>query len=115
MSRADDLGVDGDGIGRDRPPVSWAPDLGDGDAGSRVAVESPRKRWSERGRKVTTEPGTDPVIGAATGLQELRTAGDHGVTLSPSPGRRSGEGRIVADGGCDRHDGYGDTKTWSFL
>ncbi|MFF5406842.1 hypothetical protein ACFY8K_00135 [Streptomyces misionensis] len=106
VSCADDLGVDGDGVSRDQPSIAWAPDLKDGDAGYRVAVESLRTRWSERGWKVTEEPVTDPVTGKATGLREIHTTDDHGVTLSLSPGRRSGEGRIVADGGCVRHDGY---------
>ena len=108
----DDLGVDGDDINRDQPSVSWAPDFKDGDAGYRVAVASLRKRWSERGWKVTTEPATDPVTGKATGLQEIHTTDDHGVALSLSPGRRTGEGVIIADGGCVRHGGYWDTNDW---
>ncbi len=106
VSCVDDLGVDGDGVSRDQPSIAWAPDLKDGDAGYRVAVESLRTRWSERGWKVTEEPVTDPVTGKATGLRTIRTTDDHGVTLSLSPGRHSGEGRVVADGGCVRHDGY---------
>ncbi|MEW2624612.1 hypothetical protein [Streptomyces sp. NPDC048106] len=111
-SCVDDLGVDGDDISRDQPSVSWAPDFKDGDAGYRVAVAGLRRRWSERGWKVTTGPGTDPVTGEATGLQAIRTTDDHGVALSLSPGRRAGEGLIVADGGCVRHDGYWDTENW---
>ncbi|MFH8339542.1 hypothetical protein [Streptomyces sp. AM6-12] len=108
-SCVDDLGVDGDGISRDQPAVSWAPDFPDGDAGYRAAVAGLRGRWSERGWKVTTDPVTDPVTGEATGLREIRTTDDHGVTLSLSPGRRPGEGRLVADGGCVRHEGIWET------
>ncbi|MFB0619435.1 hypothetical protein [Streptomyces sp. AGS-58] len=112
-SCVDDLGVDGDDTRRDQPSVSWAPDFEDGDAGYRAAVANLRRQWSERGWKVTTEPGTDPVSGRATGLQEIRTTDGHGVALSLSPGRRAGEGLVVADGGCVRHDGYWDAYAWS--
>ncbi|MET9364497.1 hypothetical protein ABZX93_26760 [Streptomyces sp. NPDC006632] len=100
----DDLGVDGDDTERDQPTVTWAPDFGDGDAGYRAAVVTLRKRWTEQGLKVTTRPQADPVTGKETGLQEIRTT-DDGVTLSLSPGRRTGEGLVVADGGCVRHHG----------
>lgn len=72
-SCVDDLGVDRADIHRDEPPVSWAPDFEDGDAGYRAAVADLRRRWSERGWKVTTEPATDPVTGKSTGLQEIQT------------------------------------------
>ncbi|MFI1076016.1 hypothetical protein [Streptomyces puniciscabiei] len=112
-SCVDDLGVDRDDTHRDQPSVSWAPDFKHGDAGYRAAVADLRRRWSERGWKVTTEPETDPVTGKAAGLQEIHTTDDHGVALSLSPGRRTGEGLVVADGGCVRHDGYWDTDAWS--
>ncbi|MGV4989039.1 hypothetical protein ACVB8X_42090 [Streptomyces sp. NRAIS4] len=109
----DDLGVDRDDTHRDQPSVSWALDFKDGDAGYRAAVAELRRRWSQRGWKVTTEPVTDPVTGKATGLQQIHTTDDHGVALSLSPGRRTGEGLVVADGGCVRHDGYWDAYAWS--
>ncbi|MEV5879683.1 hypothetical protein AB0L75_36820 [Streptomyces sp. NPDC052101] len=112
-SCVDDLGVDRDGIHRNQPSVSWAPDFENGDAGYRAAVANLRRWWSERGWKVTTEPGTDPLTDKATGLQEIHTTDDHGVALSLSPGRRTGEGLVVADGGCVRHDGYWDAYAWS--
>ncbi|MEV7130644.1 hypothetical protein [Streptomyces sp. NPDC093260] len=112
-SCVDDLGFDGDGTYRHQPSVSWAPDFKGGDAGYRAAVANLRRQWSERGWKVTTEPGTDPVTGRATGLQEIHTTDDHGVALSLGPGRRAGEGLVVADGGCVRHDGYWDAYAWS--
>ncbi|MEV5877349.1 hypothetical protein AB0L75_24590 [Streptomyces sp. NPDC052101] len=62
---------------------------------------------------MTTEPGTDPLTDKATGLQEIHTTDDHGVELSLRPGRRTGEGLVVADGGCVRHDGYWDAYAWS--
>ncbi|MER8057616.1 MULTISPECIES: hypothetical protein [unclassified Streptomyces] len=108
-SCVDDLGVDDGGISRDQPSVSFAPDFTDGDAGYRAAIAELRGRWSERGWKVTTEPETDPVSGRATGRQVIHTTDDHGVTLSLSPGRRTGEGRVVADGGCVRHEGVWET------
>ncbi|MEU9992772.1 hypothetical protein AB0E10_39485 [Streptomyces sp. NPDC048045] len=112
-SCADDLDVDRAGTHRDQPSLSWSPDFRDGDAGCRSAVADLRRRWSEWGWKVTTEPETDPVTGKATGLQEIHTTDDHGVALSLSPGRRTGEGVVVADGGGVRHDGYWDTDDWS--
>ncbi|MGA5040019.1 hypothetical protein ACPCA8_23630 [Streptomyces capoamus] len=112
-SCVDDLGVDRDDTQRDQPSVSWAPDFPHGDAGYREAVAALRKRWSERGWKVTTKPGTDPVTDKVTDLQEIRTTDDHGVALSLSPGRHTGEGKVVADGGCVRHDGYWDAYAWS--
>ncbi|WP_369362135.1 hypothetical protein AB5L52_00060 [Streptomyces sp. CG4] len=112
-SCVDDLGVDRDDTRRDQPSVSWAPDFQHGDAGYRAAVADLRRRWSERGWKVTTKQGTDPVTDKATGLQEIHTTDDHGVALSLSPGRRTGEGLVVADGGCVRHDGYWDAYAWS--
>ncbi|MES9523776.1 hypothetical protein [Streptomyces capoamus] len=112
-SCVDDLGVDRDDTQRDQPSVSWAPDFPHGDAGYRAAVAALRKRWSERGWKVTTKPGTDPVTDKVTDLQEIRTTDDHGVALSLSPGRHTGEGKVVADGGCVRHDGYWDAYAWS--
>jgi hypothetical protein len=112
-SCVDDLGFDRDGTRRDQPSVSWAPDFRGGDAGYRAALADLRGRWSERGWKVTTKPGTDPVTDKATGLQEIRTTDDHGVALSLGPGRRTGEGLLVADGGCVRHDGYWDAYAWS--
>ncbi|MGW1170586.1 hypothetical protein [Streptomyces sp. NPDC002550] len=112
-SCVDDLGVDRGDTQRDQPSVSWAPDFQHGDAGYRAAVAELRRRWSERGWKVTTKPGTDPVTGKVTDLQEIHTTDDHGVALSLSPGRRTGEGLVVADGGCVRHDGYWDAYAWS--
>ncbi|MER5549968.1 hypothetical protein ABT072_48185 [Streptomyces sp. NPDC002589] len=112
-SCVDDLGVDRDDTRRDQPSVSWAPDFQHGDAGYRAAVADLRTRWSEQGWKVTTKPVTDPVTDKATGLQEIHTTDDHGVALSLSPGRRTGEGLVVADGGCVRHDGYWDAYAWS--
>ncbi|MFF8731791.1 hypothetical protein ACF073_35715 [Streptomyces sp. NPDC015171] len=112
-SCVDDLGVDRDDTRRDQPSVSWAPDVKDGDAGYRAAVANLRRQWSERGWKVTTEPGTDPGSGNGTGLPEIHTTDDHGVALSLSPGRRAGEGLVVADAGCVRHEGYWDADAWS--
>ncbi|WP_123441613.1 hypothetical protein [Streptomyces sp. PanSC9] len=111
-SCVDDLGMDGDDVNRDQPSVSWAPDFKDGDAGYRAAVTGLHRRWSARGWKVTTEPERDPVTGKATGLHVINTTDDHGVRLSLSPGRRTGEGLLVADGGCVRHDGYWDPDDW---
>ncbi|GAA3134582.1 hypothetical protein [Streptomyces echinatus] len=107
-SCVDGLGMDGDDVNRDQPSISWAPDFKDGDAVYRAAVTELRRRWSARGWKVTTEPERDPVTGEATSLHVIHTTDDHGVTLSLSPGRRTGEGLIVAGGGCVRHDGYWD-------
>ncbi|MGY5100298.1 hypothetical protein [Streptomyces sp. 900105245] len=112
-SCVDDLGVDRDDTRRDQPSVSWAPDFDNGAAGYRAAVANLRRRWSERGWKVTKEAGIDPVSGKATGLPAIHTTDDHGVALSLSPGRRAGEGLVVADGGCVRHDGYWDAYAWS--
>ncbi|MGW4568562.1 hypothetical protein ACWEN3_41515 [Streptomyces sp. NPDC004561] len=109
----DDFGVDRGDTYRDQPSVSWAPDFKDGDAGYRAAVADLRRRWSAWGWKVTTKPETDPASGKATSLQEIRTTDDHGVAISLSPGRRTGEGLVVADGGCVRHDGHWDTDDWS--
>lgn len=112
-SWVDDLGVDRGDTQRDQPSVSWAPDFKDGDAGYRAAVAELRRRWSERVWKVTTKPGTDPGTDKVTDLQEIHTTDDHGVAPSLSPGRRTGEGMVVADGGCVRHDGYWDAYAWS--
>ncbi|WP_267886990.1 hypothetical protein [Streptomyces sp. WM6378] len=40
----------------------------------------------------------------------IRATDDCGVTLSLSPGWRTGEGLVVADGGCIRHYGYWNTS-----
>ncbi|GGU30367.1 hypothetical protein [Streptomyces violascens] len=112
-SCVDDLGADAAGTSRDQPSISWAPDFQDGDAGYRSAVAALRRRWSERGWKVVAVPQTDPVTGRATGLQTIRATDDHGVTLSLSPGRRTGEGLVIADGGCIRHEGHWTTNDWS--
>ncbi|MGW2426667.1 Ig-like domain-containing protein, partial [Streptomyces sp. NPDC001709] len=94
-------------------PSPGPPDFKHGDAGYRAAVADLRRRWSERGWKVTTQPVTDLVTDKATGLQQIHTTDDHGVALSLSPGRHTGEGLVVADGGCVRHDGYWDAYAWS--
>ena len=108
----DDLGVDPAGTTRDQPSVWWAPDFEHGDAGYRAAIADLRKQWSERGWEVTVRTVTDPLTGQATGLQMISTTDDNGVALSLSPGRRAGEGRFVADGGCVRHDGYWNIDDW---
>ncbi|MFG2717643.1 hypothetical protein ACGFW5_04925 [Streptomyces sp. NPDC048416] len=109
----DDLGVDKDGVSRDQPSISWAPAFADGDAGYRAALADLRTRWSERGWKVTTEPGRDPVTRSAAGLPGIHATDSHGITLSLRPGRRPGEGLVVADGGCMRHEGYWSTDDWT--
>ncbi|MFE0682824.1 hypothetical protein ACFW17_18695 [Streptomyces sp. NPDC058961] len=111
-SCVDDLGVDGDGVTRDQPSVSWAPGFADGDAGYRAAVDRLREHWSSQGWKVTVAPGTDPVTGRDSGLQAIRTTDDHGIALSLRPGRHTGEGLVVADGGCVRHNGSWDAASW---
>ncbi|MFE9118208.1 hypothetical protein [Streptomyces sp. NPDC007172] len=111
-SCVDDLGVDRDGVTRDQPSVSWAPDFADGDAGYRAAVDRLREHWSSRGWKVTIGPGTDPVTGRESGLQTIRTTDDHGIALSLRPGRQTGEGLVVADGGCVRHNGAWGSASW---
>ncbi|MCX5384576.1 hypothetical protein [Streptomyces sp. NBC_00083] len=110
----DDLGFDDGGTTRDQPSLSWAPAIAESDAGYRTALATLRERWSERGWKVTAQPVTDPATGRATGLQTISTTDDKGVTLSLRPGRRPGEGLVVADGGCVRHEGSWNASSWSF-
>ncbi|MFF9853894.1 hypothetical protein [Streptomyces litmocidini] len=100
----DDLGMDPDGVTRDRPTITWTPDFG-GAAAYTAAVDTLRKEWSARGLTVEDVPA--PAAGEpGAGLPGVRATDDRGVELSLRPDRYDGEPTLTADGGCVRHQGY---------
>ncbi|MFI2367536.1 hypothetical protein [Streptomyces sp. NPDC018833] len=100
----DDLGVDSEGVTRDQPTVTWAPDFAS-HAAYATAVETLRESWSAQGLTVEDIPAPAQDEPGA-GLPGIRATDDRGVELSPRPGWYSGEPTLVADGGCVRHRGY---------
>lgn len=100
----DDLGVDAEGVTRDQPSVTWAPQFATR-AAYETVVDTLREEWSEQGLTVKDVPA--PAKGEpGAGLPGLRTTDDHGIELSLRPDWYSGEPTLVADGGCVRHPGY---------
>ncbi|MFK0046117.1 hypothetical protein ACIQU4_18795 [Streptomyces sp. NPDC090741] len=104
----DDLGVDSEGVTRDQPRVTWAPDFS-GRGAYEAALETLRDAWSGQGLKVQdiAAPGNGEP---GAGLPGVRTTNDHGIDLSLRPDRYSGEPTLLADGGCVRHQSY--LVTW---
>jgi hypothetical protein len=100
----DDLGLDPEGVTRDQPSVTWAPDFAD-PAAYRAAVNTLRTAWSAQGLKVEDVPA--PKTGEpGAGLPGIRTTDDHDIELSLRPDWYSGDPTLLADGGCVRHQGY---------
>lgn len=100
----DDLGLDPEGVTRDQPSVTWAPDFAD-PAAYRAAVNTLRKAWSAQGLEVEDIPA--PKTGEpGAGLPGIRTTDDHDIELSLRPDWYSGDPTLLADGGCVRHQGY---------
>ncbi|WP_107418008.1 hypothetical protein [Streptomyces sp. CB03238] len=100
----DDLGVDAEGVTRDQPSVSWAPQFASRTA-YEAAVDTLREEWSAQGLTVKDVPAPGKGEPGA-GLPGVRTTDDHGIELSLRPDWYSGEPTLVADGGCVRHRGY---------
>jgi hypothetical protein len=100
----DDLGMDSDGVTRDQPTVTWAPDFAS-HAAYAAAVGTLRKEWSAQGLTVKDIPA--PAQGEpGAGLPGVRATNDRGLELSLRPGWYSGEPTLISDGGCVRHQGY---------
>ncbi|MFF3457031.1 hypothetical protein ACFYXH_22415 [Streptomyces sp. NPDC002730] len=100
----DDLGLDSEGVIRDQPSVTWAPDFASR-AAYEAAVDTLREEWSAQGLTVEDVPA--PGRGKpGAGLPGVRAKDDHGIELSLRPDWYSGKPTLVADGGCVRHRGY---------
>ncbi|MEU6992142.1 hypothetical protein ABZ953_15960 [Streptomyces sp. NPDC046465] len=100
----DDLGADPDGVTRDQPTVTWAPDFASR-AAYATAVDTLRKEWS--GQELTVKDIPAPKKGEpGAGLPGVRTTTDRGIELSLRPDWYTGEVTLTADGGCVRHEGY---------
>ncbi|MFF0559730.1 hypothetical protein [Streptomyces sp. NPDC004266] len=103
-SCVDDLGMDSEGVTRDRPTVTWTPGFAS-DAAYTAAVDALRKEWSAQ--DLTVEDVPAPAAGEpGAGLPGVRATDDRGVELSLRPDRYGGEPTLTADGGCVRHQGY---------
>ncbi|MER7112647.1 hypothetical protein [Streptomyces sp. NPDC000229] len=100
----DDFGFDSEGVSRDQPSITWAPDFANR-AAYEAAVDSLREAWSAQGLTVKDVPAPGKGEPGA-GLAGVRTTDDHGIELSLRPDWYSGEPTLVADGGCVRHRGY---------
>ncbi|MGW7369346.1 hypothetical protein ACWGI8_39485 [Streptomyces sp. NPDC054841] len=100
----DDLGRDSEGVTRDQPTVTWAPDFASR-ASYEAAVDTLREKWSAQGLTVEDVPAPGKGEPGA-GLPGVRATDDHGIELSLRPDWYSGEPTLVADGGCVRHLGY---------
>ncbi|MCX4547084.1 hypothetical protein [Streptomyces sp. NBC_01565] len=100
----DDLGTDSEGVTRDQPSITWAPDFASR-AAYEAAVDTLRGAWSAQGLTVEDVPA--PGSGEpGAGLPGVRTTSAHDIELSLRPDRYSGEPTVHADGGCVRHQGY---------
>lgn len=103
-SCVDDFGFDSNGVTRDQPTVTWAPDFADRGAYT-AAVDVLRKSWSAEGLSVESIPA--PAKGEpGGGLPGIRVTNEDGIELSLRPDWYSGEAVLTADGGCVRHEGY---------
>ncbi|MFF1380259.1 hypothetical protein [Streptomyces sp. NPDC058308] len=100
----DDFGADPEGVTRDRPTVTWAPDFAS-HAAYAAAVDTLREEWS--GQDLTVRDIPAPKQGEpGAGLPGVRTTTDRGIELSLRPDWYTGEPTLTADGGCVRHQGY---------